>query len=73
MGQGEVGWVACRVTCIWWLLGLAVKAPWLKPCGPILALAAWTGSENTTLKLQGFISGREGSLDTERVYDNQKC
>ena len=69
MGQGEVGWVAYRVTCIWWLLGLAVKAPY----GLIFALVDWTGSENTTLILQGFISGREDSLDTERVYDNQKC
>ena len=30
------------MTCIWWLLDLAVKAPWLGPGGPILALAAWT-------------------------------
>ena len=35
VGQGEVGGVTRRVTCTWWLLGLAVKArqllPWL--CG----------------------------------------
>ena len=41
MGQGEVGGVTRRVTCTWWLLGLAVKAPWLGPGGPTLALAAW--------------------------------
>ena len=28
---------------------MAVKAPWLGPGGPILALAAWTGLENATL------------------------
>ena len=49
VGQGEVGGVTRRVTCTW--LGLAVKVPWLGPCGPILALAAWTGFENTTLTL----------------------
>ena len=38
------------VTCTWWLLGLAVKVPWLGPCGPILALAAWTGFENAGQK-----------------------
>ena len=37
MGQREVGGVTRRVTCTWWLLGLAVKAPWLEPGGPILA------------------------------------
>ena len=26
---GEVGGVTRRVTCTWWLLGLAVKVPWL--------------------------------------------
>ena len=31
MGQGEVGGVTHKVTCTWWLLGLAVKAPWLGP------------------------------------------
>ena len=45
MGQGEGG-VIRRVTYTWWLLGLAVKVPWLGLGGPILALAAWTGSEN---------------------------
>ena len=49
VGQGEVDGITCRVTCTWWLLGLAIKVPWLGPGGPILALAAWTGLENTTL------------------------
>ena len=35
----------------WWLLGLAVKAPWLGPGGPTLAMAAWTDLENDTLTL----------------------
>ena len=51
VGQGEVGGVICRVTCTWWLLGLAVKVPWLGPGGPTPALAAWTGLENATLTL----------------------
>ena len=46
VGQGEVGRVTHRVTCTWWLLGLAVKVPWLGLGGPILAPAAWTGLEN---------------------------
>ena len=71
MGQGEVGGVTRRVTCTWWLLGLAVKVPWLGPGGSILARAAWTGLENATLTL--FISGREGCLGSEQVYDNREC
>ena len=51
VGRGEVSGVTCRVTCTWWLLGLAVKAPWLGPHGPILALAAWTGLVNAILTL----------------------
>ena len=43
VGQEEVGGITRRVTCTWWLLGLAVKAPWLGPGGPIPAMAAWTG------------------------------
>ena len=41
-----------RVLCTWWLLGLALKRPWLVPGGPPHALTAWTGLENTTLTLQ---------------------
>ena len=51
VGQGEMGGVTNRVIYTWWLLGLAAKAPWLGPGGPILALAAWTGLENGTLTL----------------------
>ena len=51
VGQGEVGGITRSVTCTWWLLGLAVKAPWLGLGGQYLALAAWTGLENTTLTL----------------------
>ena len=46
--------------------GLAVKAPWLGPGGPILVLTARTGLENASLTL--FISGREGYLGSERVH-----
>ena len=52
VGQGEVGGVTGRVLCTWWLLGLALKRPWLAPGGPPPALTAWTGLENTTLTLQ---------------------
>ena len=33
-GTGGGGWGHLQVTCTWWLLGLAVKAPWLGPGGP---------------------------------------
>ena len=54
---------------------LAVKAPWLGPGGPILALAAWTGLENTTsshLVGGSFLAGKavwglSGCLTTERA------
>ena len=52
VGQGEVGGVTGRVLCTWWLLGLALKRPWLVPGGPPHTLTAWTGLENTTLTLQ---------------------
>ena len=52
VGQGEVGGVTDRVLCTWWLLGLALKRPWLAPGGPSHGLTAWTGLENTTLTLQ---------------------
>ena len=38
VGQGEVGGVTSRVLCTWWLLGLALKRPWLVPGGPPHAL-----------------------------------
>ena len=49
-----------RVLCTWWLLGLALKRPWLVPGGQPHALTAWTGLENTTLTLQraGFLQER---------------
>ena len=40
VGQGEVGGVTGRVLCTWWLLGLALKRPWLVPGGPPHALTA---------------------------------
>ena len=49
--QGEVGGVIHRVMCTWWLLGFALKGPWLGPGGPPLALTAWPGLENTTFTL----------------------
>ena len=50
--EGEVGGVNRRVTCTWWLLGLAVKRPWLVRSGPPLSLAAWTGLRKHTTKLK---------------------
>jgi len=40
-----------RVTCTCWLLWLSVEMPWLVLGGPILALFAQTGLENTALTL----------------------
>ena len=55
-----MGGVTDRVLCTWWLLGLALKRPWLVPGGSPHALTAWTGLENTTLTLQraGFLQER---------------
>ena len=46
--QGEVGGVIRRVLCTWWLLGSALKRPWLVSGGPPHALTAWPGLENTS-------------------------
>ena len=51
VGQGEVGGVTRRVTCTCWLLWLSVEMPWLALGGPILALFAQIGLENTALTL----------------------
>ena len=67
-----MGGVTRRVTCTW-LLGLAVKVPWLGPCWPILALAAWTGFKTLLSPCRGLISDMEGCLGPERVYDNQSA
>ena len=53
----------------------AIKAPWLGPGGPILALATWTGLENPTFTLyrvhfwQGRLYTRtlSGCLTSERA------
>ena len=59
-GTGGGGWGHCRLTCTWWLLGLALKGPWLVLGGLLPTLTAWTGLENTTLTLQkvGFCERR---------------
>ena len=67
VGQREVGWFTRTVTCTWWLLGLALKGPWLGLGGPPAALTTWTGLENTS---RGLVSGKEGCLGSEWVYDN---
>ena len=51
VGQGEVGGVIRRVTCTWWLVWLSVEMPWLALGGPIVALFAQIGLENTALTL----------------------
>ena len=66
VGQGEMGGVTGRVLCTWWLLGLALKRPWLVPGGPPHALTPWTGLENTTLTLQ-----RAGFWPERLVYGNR--
>ena len=47
VGKQEVGEVTCRVTCTWWLLGLALKEALLELGGPPPALTAWTGCMTT--------------------------
>ena len=42
-GKQKVGEVIRRVTCTWWLLGLALKEALLGMGGPPPALTAWTG------------------------------
>ena len=54
VGQGEVGGGTRRVTCTWWMLWLSVEMPWLALSGPILALFAQIGLENTALNLEGL-------------------
>ena len=51
VGQEEVGGITHRVTCTCWLLWPSVEMPWLVLGGPILALLAQIGLENTTLTL----------------------
>lgn len=51
MGHGKVGGVACRVTYTWWLLGFAMKGPWLGPDEPNPPPAARTGTEDAILTL----------------------
>ena len=68
MAQGEVGGVTHRVLCTCWLLGLAVKGPWLEPGGTPLALTVRTGSEKTTPPFN--VSGKEGCLGSEQESDN---
>ena len=56
MGTGGGRWGHPQAGVHMVLLGLAVK---LALGGPILALAAWMGMENTTLTFRRFISGRK--------------
>ena len=68
LGQGEVHGVTRRVLCTWWLLGLALKRPWLAQGGPPPTLTAWTGLENTTLTLQ-----RAGFWQKKRLLRLSRC
>ena len=53
MGHGKAhDGVTCRVTYKWlWLLGFAMKGPWLGLDEPNPPPAAWTGIENAILTL----------------------
>ena len=67
VGQGEVGGVTGGVLCTWWLLGLALKRPWLVPGGPPHALTAWTRLRKTLLSpCRGLDSCKKGCLVSER-------
>ena len=61
--QGEVGGVIRRVLYTWWLLGLALKRPWLASGGPPHTLTAWTGLENTSYShlAEGWFLARKGA------------
>ena len=61
--KGLTGGGRWRVTCTWWLLGLAVKVPWLEPVGPILAL---------TVRIQDFSSKFSGLDDIDFWVLNKK-
>ena len=39
--------------------------------GPPLALTGWAGLKNPLSPCRGLVSGKEGCLGSERVYDNQ--
>ena len=67
VGQGGVGWFTHTVLCTWWLLGLAIKGPWLA------LVNSHTDCMNRLRKcllspFRGFISGREGFLGSEWVF-----
>ena len=70
VGQGKVAGVTRRVTSTWWLLGLAVKAPWLGLGGPIFT---WIGLKTLLSPCRGFISGRQDCFGSERVFDHWEC
>ena len=58
VGQEEVGWVTCWVTCTWWLLGLAVKESWFGPMGHLSPwLHGQASLQNTTIRVD-FCQGR---------------
>ena len=61
-GTGGGGWSHRRVTGTWWLLGLALKGPWLVPGGPPPALTAWTGLEKHCSHLvEGWFLARKAA------------
>ena len=65
VGQGEVGGVTRRVTCTWWLPGLAVKAPWLGPQGDMHMVAARLGCQSTMVGT-GWANSCPGCMDRLR-------
>ena len=74
VGQGEVGGVTGRVLCTWWLLGLALKRPWLVPGGPPHALTAWIVSDCMdslcVLVLHHMVAARLGILQLDLNLKN---
>ena len=69
--DGEVGGVTHMVLYTCWLLGLAVKRPWLAPGEPVLTLAAWLGLETLLSPYRGPNSGRDGCLGAAWVASCQ--
>ena len=68
-----MGGVTGRVLCTWWLLGLALKRPWLVPGGPPHALTAWTGLENTVHMVAARLGFEKAMVGTRRATPRSDC
>ena len=71
VGQGEVSGFTHRVTCTWWLLGLAVKHRGWDLVGQFLP---WLHVKKTLLSpCRGFISGRKAAWALSRCLTTKSA